>query len=93
MALETTLLLDRTSTTAIVSPNARLMPRSTPPTMPLREKGRMTSVIVPHRVPPSPSAASQASRGACAMTSRLTEATTGMIMMATMSPQMKTESE
>ena len=76
----------------MVSPNARLRPRSTPPTTPLREKGMITSVMVPHRVPPNPRAASQASRGACDMTSRLTEDTTGMIMMATMRPQMKTES-
>ena len=52
----------------------------------------MTSVIMPHRVPPKPKAASQASRGVWAMTSRLTEAMTGMIMMPTTMPQTKTES-
>ena len=50
--------------------------------MPLRENGRMTSVTIPHRVPPSPRAASQTSRGACAITSRLIDVMMGMIVTA-----------
>ena len=51
----------------------------------------MTSVIIPQRVPPSPIAASQTSRGAWDITSRLTEVMIGMRVTAQTSPQAKTE--
>ena len=57
--------------------------------MPFREKGRMTSVIIPQRVPPRPNAASHASLGVCAMTSRLTEVMMGISVAAEMRPQAK----
>ena len=52
----------------------------------------MTSVTIPHRVPPSPSDASHTSRGACAMTSRLIEVMMGMIVTVQISPQAKIDS-
>ena len=57
----------------------------------MRAKGRMTSVTIPHFVPPSAIAASHASRGAWDITSRLTDVTMGMIMMPTTTPQTKIE--
>ena len=49
----------------------------------------MTSVTIPHRVAPSPSAASQTSRGVCAITSRLTDVMMGMIVTQQISPHAK----
>ena len=57
----------------------------------MRENGKMTLVTIPHRVPPSPRAASQTSRGAWAMTSRLIEVMIGMMVTAQMRPQAKIE--
>ena len=80
---------ERTSTTIMVSPSPLPTPRSTAPSIPLRENGRMTSVTIPHRVPPSASAASQTSRGACAITSRLIDVMMGMMVTVQISPQAK----
>ena len=84
-------LAERMSNTAMVSPSARLNPSKVAPTMPLLENGRMTSVIMPHRVPPSAKAASHVSRGVCAITSRVSEVITGVTMIDTTTPQMKME--
>src|SRR3974390_325726 len=80
---------ERTRTTIMVSPSPRPTPRRTAPRMPLREKGRMTSVTIPQRVPPRPSAASQTSRGVSALPSRLTEVMIGMIVTQQINPQAK----
>ena len=73
----------------MVSPRPLPTPRRMAPRMPLREKGRMTSVTIPQRVPPSPSAASQTSRGAWAITSRLIDVMMGMMVTAQINPQAK----
>jgi hypothetical protein len=81
--------LDSTSTTIIVSPSPRPKPSRKAPTMPSRENGKITSVTIPQRVPPSPRAASQASRGVWAITSRLTDVMMGTSVAAQMRPQAK----
>ena len=85
------LSLSRMMLTAIVSPIARPSPSIDAPTMPFRENGRITLVIIPHRVPPRPSAASHWSRGTCDITSREIDATIGSTMIPTMSPASNSE--
>ena len=73
---------------AMVSPSARPRPSMAAPTIPLRPKGGSTILIIPDRVPPSASAASQTPRGAWDITSRVTEATIGSTMRPTTMPAM-----
>ena len=49
----------------------------------------MTSVTIPHRVPPKPNEASHTSRGAWASTSRVTDVMMGMMVTAQIKPQAK----
>ena len=61
------------------------------PRIPFLENGNSTSVIIPQRVPPRPSAASATSLGARDITSRVTEVTMGMMVSEQIRPHANTE--
>ena len=62
-----------------------------PPMMPPLPNGRTTDRIIPQRVEPSASAPSRSPTGACENTSRMIDAITGVIIMATTSPAMNVD--
>ena len=80
-----------TSAAAIVSPIARPRPSSTAPTTPAWLCGHTAPRIISHRVTPSAYAPSLSIVGTVAMTSRDSEVTIGVIMMARMRPVVKNE--
>ena len=73
---------ERIRATAMVSPSARPRPSMAAEIMPGLANGNTAMRTISHRVAPSARAASLCPSGTCTITSRLTAATVGRIMMA-----------
>ncbi len=75
-----------TKVTAMVSPSARPRPSMMPPITPTFVYGSTTFQTTSHVVQPMPYADSLSTGGTISKTSRITDATNGMIMMDRMIP-------